>query len=99
MFITETLNGSGLATTTSTLSILKLSSGVILTSSTALITSTGILMRNKYMTKLKIRCTKLRDCVIVITLLYDKTLKQSIVDKKTDEKKNIANEKFSQPLS
>ena len=35
---------------------------------------------------MKIRYTKLRDWINVITLLYEKTLKQSMVDKKIDEK-------------
>ena len=39
-----------------------------------------------YISKLKIRCTKLRDWINVNTLLYEKTLKQSMVIKKIDEK-------------
>ena len=35
---------------------------------------------------MKIRYTKLRDWTNIITLLYEKTLKQSMVDKKIDEK-------------
>ena len=35
---------------------------------------------------MKIRYTKLRDWINVITLLYDKTLKTSMSDKKIDEK-------------
>ena len=60
--------------------------GIIISSSTALLTSIAILITNKYISKLKIRYTKLRDWINVITLLYEKTLKQSMVDKKIDEK-------------
>ena len=35
---------------------------------------------------MKIGYTKLRDWIIVITLLYEKTLKQSMIDKKVKEK-------------
>ena len=38
------------------------------------------------MSTLKIRFTKIRDWINIITLLYEKTLKQSMVDKKIDEK-------------
>ena len=44
---------------------------------------------NKYISKLKIRYTKLMDWIIVITLLYEKTLKQSMVEKKIDEKEAL----------
>ena len=60
--------------------------GIVLTSSTALLTSIAILITNEYISKLKIRYTKLRDWINVITFLYEKTLKQSMIDKKIDEK-------------
>ena len=60
--------------------------GIVISSSTALLTSIAILITNEYVSKLKIRYTTLRDWIIVITLLYGKTLKQSMVDKKIDEK-------------
>ena len=41
---------------------------------------------NEYISKLKRRYTKKRNWINVITRLYDKTLKQSMVDKKIDEK-------------
>ena len=64
--------------------------GISISSSTALLTSIAILITNEYISKLKIRCTKLRYCVNVITLLYEKTLKQSMVDKKMiDEKEAL----------
>ena len=59
---------------------------IIISSSTALLTSIAILITNEYISKLKIRYTKLRDWINVITLLYEKTLKTSMVDEKIDEK-------------
>ena len=60
--------------------------GIIASSSTTFLTSIAILITNEYISKLKIRYTKLRDWINVITLLYEKTLKQSMIDKKIDEK-------------
>ena len=60
--------------------------GIIIPSSTALLTSIAILIINESISKLKLRNTKLRDWINVIILLYQKTLKTSMDDKKTDEK-------------
>ena len=60
--------------------------GIIASSSTAFLTSIAILITNEYISKLKIRYTKLRHWINVITLLNEKTLKQSMIDKKIDEK-------------
>ena len=64
--------------------------GVVIniSSSTALLTSNAILITNEYISKLKIRYTKLRAWINVITLFYifRKTLKQSMMDKKIDQK-------------
>ena len=84
--ITEILVGGGSAIGTSTMSLINPSTGVVLTSSSALLTSIAILITNEYIKKLKIRYTKLRDWINVMTLLYEKTLKQSMIDKKIDEK-------------
>ena len=86
LFITEILVGSGSAIGTSTTSLINPSIGVVLTSNSALLTSIAILITNEYISKLKMRYTKLGDCINVITLLYEKTLKQSMIDKKIDEK-------------
>ena len=51
-----------------------------------MLTSSAILITNEYISKLKIRYTKLRDWINVITLLYEKTLKESMIDKKIDQK-------------
>ena len=60
--------------------------GIVLTSSTALLTSLAILITNEYISKLKLRYTKLWDWINFITILYEKTLNQSVSDKKIDEK-------------
>ena len=63
-----------------------LGAGIIISSSRALLTSIAILLTNEYISKLKIRYTKLRDSIILITLLHEKTLKTSMVGKKIDLK-------------
>ena len=78
--------GSGSAISTSTMSLINPSIGIVLTSSTALLTSLAILITNEYISKLKLRYTKLRDWINFITILYEKTLKESMVDKKIDQK-------------
>ena len=56
--------------------------GIVISSSTALLISFAILITNDYFSKLMIRYTKLCDWINVITLLYEKTLRQSMIDKK-----------------
>ena len=80
LIITEILVGSASAVGSSTMGLINPGAGIIISSSTALLTSIAILITNEYISKLKIRYTKLRDWIIVITLLYEKTLKQSMVD-------------------
>ena len=86
LITTEILIGSGLAITTSTMSIINPSIGIVLTSSTALITSLAILITNEYISKLKLRNTKLRDWINFSTIINEKTLKESMIDKKIDGK-------------
>ena len=74
LIITEFLIGSGSAISTSTMSLINPSIGIVLTSSTALLTSLAILIKNEYISKLKLRYTKLRDWIYFITILYEKTL-------------------------
>ena len=81
--ITEILVGSGSAISSSSMGLIKAGAGISISSSAALITSIAILITNECNSKLKIRYTKLRDWINVITLLYEKTLKQSMIDKKT----------------
>ena len=86
LIITEILIGSGSAVTSSTFSLTNPSIGIPIASCSALLTSIAILITNEYISKLKIRYTKLRDWINVITLLYEKTLKESMIDKKIDQK-------------
>ena len=86
LIITEILIGSGSALSTSTMSLIIPSIGIVLTSSTALLVSLAILITNEYITKLKLRYTKLGDWINFITILYEKTLKESMIDKKIDQK-------------
>ena len=89
LILTEILIGSGSAIATSTMSLINPSIGIVLTSSTALLTSLAILITNEYISKLKLRYTKLRDWINFITILYEKTLNQSKIDKKIDEKEAL----------
>ena len=96
LIITEILIGSGSAITSSTFSLINPSIGIPIASCSALLTSLAILITNEYVSKLKLRYTKLRDWINFITILYEKTLNQSMIDKKIDEKeaselKNIYN--------
>ena len=74
LIITEILIGSASTNSSSTMGLINPGAGIIISSSTALLTSIAILITNEYISKLKIRYTKLRDCINVITLLYEKTL-------------------------
>ena len=85
LITTEILIGSGSAVSTSTMSLINPSIGIVLTSSTALLTSLAILITNEYISKIKIRYSKLGDWINVITLFYEKTLKLSMIDKKVDQ--------------
>ena len=85
LIITEILVGAGSAVGSSSMALINPGAGIIISSSTALLTSIAILITNEYISKLKIRYTKLRDWINVITLLYEKTLKQSMIDNKIDE--------------
>ena len=87
--ITEILVGGGPTIGSSTMSLFIPGAGIIISSSTALLTSIAILITNEYKSKLKIRYTKLRALINFITFLYEKTLNQSLVDKKIDEKEAL----------
>ena len=63
LIITEILIGSGSAISTSTMSLINPSIGIVLTSSTALLTSLAILITKEYISELKLRYTKLRDWI------------------------------------
>ena len=84
--VTETLVGWASAVGSSTMGLNNPGAGIIISSSTALLISIAIINTNENISKLKIRYTKLRDWANVITLLYEKTLKSSMVDEKIDQK-------------
>ena len=87
LIITDILLGPCSAITKSFLSFVNTSAVIVLTNSTALITFLAILITNKYIAILKIKIDILRDWINVITLVYEKTLKQSIlVDKRVEKK-------------
>ena len=86
LIITEILNGGGSAVGSSSMALINPGACIIISYSTALLTSIAILITNEYISNLKTRYTKLRDWIIVITLLYEKTLRSSMIDKKIDEK-------------
>ena len=93
LIITEILVGCSSAIGISAMSLISAGAGIIISSRTALLTSIAILITNEYMSKLKIRYTKLKDWINVITLLYEKTLKESMIDKKIWSKRSRAIEK------
>ena len=61
--------------------------GIFCASTISILSSISTLVTNEDFFKLKICSTKLRDRINVITLLYENTLKQSMVDKKLIKKK------------
>ena len=84
--ILEILTGIAGVTTGSALSITGVGTavGIPIASSTAFMASMATLITNEYFSKMKIRYTKLRDHINMITLLYEKTLEKSMKDKKLD---------------
>ena len=56
--------------------------GILCASSISFLSSISTLITKEYFSKLKIGYTKLRDWINITTLLYEKTLKNSMVDKK-----------------
>ena len=86
LIITENLVGSASKISSSTMGLICPSFGINISSSTVLLTSFSVLITNDFISKLKIRYAKLRFWIIVITLLYEKTLKQSMIAKEKDEK-------------
>ena len=78
---------SGSAISTSTMSLINPSLGIVLTGSAALLTSLAILITNECISKLNFRSTKLRDWIKFIAIPKEKTLNQSMIDKRIDEKR------------
>ena len=80
LIITKILVGSASTVGNSTMSLINPGAGNIISSSIDLLTNIAILITNDFISNLKIRYTNLRDWINVITILYEKTLKQSMVD-------------------
>ena len=68
LVITEFLAGSASTIGSSTMGLISRGAGIIISSNTALLTSIAILITNEYISELKIRYTKLRDWITIITL-------------------------------
>ena len=94
LIITETIIGSASTISSSPMGFINPGAVIIISSSTALLTSIAILITNEYFSKLKMRYTKLPDWINIFTLLYEKILKQSMVDWKNDEKKHRNSKKI-----
>ena len=96
LIITEILIGSASTISSSTMGLINPGAGINISSSTALLTSIAIVITNEYISKLKIRYTKLRYWINVIILFYEKTLKTSVVDtideKEVEDLKKIYND-------
>ena len=86
LFLTEILVGSASTVGSATMGLFNPGAGNIFSSSTALLTSIATIITNEHISKLKIRYSKLKDGNIVSTLMYEKTLKESIIVKKIDLK-------------
>ena len=89
IIITELLLGSVSAITTSTMSLIDPSIGIVLPSSTALLTCIAILIMNEDISKLKLRHIGLWNWMNFNTILYEKTLNKSMIDKKIDKKEAL----------
>ena len=85
LVITEIIVGAGSAVASSSVVLINPGAGFIISSSTILLTSFSVLITSEHISILKIRYTKLHDWIDVITMLYEKTLKESMIDKKIDQ--------------
>ena len=87
MIVSKFLRGVGGLGVGSGLTISDIASvGMVTAYSISFLSSISTLTTNEYFSKLKLRYTKLRDWINVTTLIYDKTLKESMIDKKINEK-------------
>ena len=82
LIITEVSVESAATINSSTMGWNNPGAGINSPNGTALLTSIAVLITNEYISKVKTYFTKLRDWIIVITLLYEKTLKTSMIEKK-----------------
>ena len=89
IIIKEILIGSCSTVTTSVLSIPNTSVGSVITSSTALLTSNALLITHEYISKIQIRYTTMKNWININSLSCEKTIKQSMNDKKIVEKEAL----------
>ena len=82
--ILEILTGIAGVSTGSALSITGVGTavGIPIASSTAFMVSVATLITNEYFSKMKIRYTKLKDHINMMTLRYERILSKSMIDKK-----------------
>ena len=83
---TETLFGSPSTISPSTMGLINPHAVIIISNCRALLTSFAVLITNEYFSRLKVHYSKPRDWINVISLLYEKTLKQSMIENKIDQK-------------
>ena len=76
LIVSERLIGASPTIVCSTLLNINPTIAIPIASSSALITSIATLITNEYVSKLKTRCTKLRHWIKLISLLYEKTIRQ-----------------------
>ena len=87
MIVSETLIGIGGSSVGSGLTLSGIAPvGMVTVGSISFLSSISTLITNEFFSKLKIRYTKLRDCNNVTSLLFEKTMKESMIDKKVDGK-------------
>ena len=85
--------GSGSTLGSSTMSLINPNICIVITNSTALITSFAFLITNEFISKLKRRYPKLWNSIKVITLLLEITWKVFMVDKQNWWKRSTRIEK------
>ena len=86
VIITEILIGCASTVSSSTLAISNSSADNIVSTNITLLICIAILITDDYISTLKTRNIKKRDWINVTTLPYEKTLKTSVVGKKTDDR-------------
>ena len=87
IIITEILTGSASNISSSTMGLINPGAGIIISGSTALLTSIAVLITNEYISKK--RYIKLRDWINAITLLFENFFKNLWLIKKIDEKEAL----------
>ena len=98
LIIIEILLGSGCAITISTMCLISPSIGIVLTSSTALLTSLAILITNECISNLKLRYEKLRYWINFSKACHEKTTRETMVDKNLDEREALELKKIKYSL-